>query len=88
MSESEQQEMTREQEIERIMRIQREIIEAKKGEAERAVLRERETLKARALTRGHEGINQPHLATCRACAARIVDLLSLPDPKSCTLDAQ
>lgn len=80
--------MTRDQEIEKVMAIQREIIESKRTDAERIALSERESLKARALFRGYQGLEWPHLARCRACAARVVDLQPLPDPKSCTLDAQ
>ena len=79
---------TREQEIERVMRIQRELIESKRKEAERAKQAPLLERKARALIQGYQGIVAPHLATCRACAARIVDLQPLPDPKDCTLDAQ
>jgi hypothetical protein len=86
MSEQEQ----REQEINRIMRIQRERIEFKKREeADRISKRvERESLKARYLTQGYQGIENPHLASCRACATRIADLLTLPDPDNCTLNKQ
>lgn len=83
--------LTRDQQVDRIMRIQRDAIEAKtaeakKREAEREEISKRESLKAGCLTQGYQGVNWPHLAACRACAECVVDLL--PVPKDCTRKEQ